>query len=62
MMKNSNIKTVKIKLKPGEFKPIFATFKSGRTILYTMDIIEDLKTDPDVLKIEDASGKTLYNK
>ena len=62
MMKNSNIKTVKVKINPGEFTPIFATFQTGRTILYTLDIFDDLKSDPDVIQIETPDGNILYKK
>ena len=64
MTKNNNIKTekVKIKLKPGEFTPIIATFKGGITIVYTMDIFDLLKTDPGVIQIETSDGNILYKK
>lgn len=64
MTKNNNIKTekVKIKLKPGEFVPIIATFKNGVNIVYTMDIIDLLKTDPGVIQIETPDGNILYKK
>ena len=60
MMKNAKIKTVKIN--PGEFTPIIATFQTGRTILYTMDIFDDLKSDPEVIQIETPDGNILYKK
>ena len=67
MTKNNNIKTEKVKIKtvkinPGEFAPIIATFKGGITIVYTMDIIDLLKTDPGVIQIETPDGNILYKK
>lgn len=62
MKRSKETITKTIKINPLEFKIIYARFHSGRIVRYTMDVLNDLKTEPGVDEIYNADGVSIYKK